>query len=414
MRVYSIVFLIGVLSCCACQQEGSQPMATAVEVTEGPLVVSTSFFGEVEAADSVPIHAPNVSLVDAFTVESVLSDGTEVHEGDVVLSFVRGPVEDELRSRKADLEVTLAVLRRERQRLDKKQIELQLAVELATMKVREAELELVACMELAARVNQDKAEVRVQKAQVDLDSAREVLAAFDREREIAIEVKALGVARAQAEYDEAEELLQTLDVQAPAAGVVYAPYTNLNWVRSKVRPGSVVRPGDKLLEIPDLGSFVARVYVRQREASLVEVGDRMVVTASVAPGQPMAGEVTEVEEFATTRNERLGTETAQGELKEVHVTVALEGVPANLRPGATVRADFEKTLADGVVVLPLTAVSERDGQPFVEVVGRGRSAVELGASSISQVEVLDGLSAGERVLLESMDGRLPDSENGVF
>ena len=55
-----------------------------------------------------------------------------------------------------------------------------------------------------------------------------------------------------------------MKVQAPVDGVLYAPYTQLNFTLSKVAIGSVVRPGDKILEIPDLSSYNLLMHLRQK------------------------------------------------------------------------------------------------------------------------------------------------------
>jgi hypothetical protein len=174
---------------------------------------------------------------------------------------------------------------------------------------------------------------------------------------------------------------------------------------TKVAPGKVVRPGDKVLEIPALDAFRAVIYVRQRDASQINVGDEAVVTPTMFPDTRLKGVVVSRGEFATTRNERSGTSSPGGTLKELRVVLDLSAQEterdrlAALRPGGTVRADLRTTLATDVVQLPLAALQQR-GSSFVVVDARGTERpVTVGKTSLTHAEVQSGVVEGDVVVL---------------
>jgi hypothetical protein len=72
-----------------------------VPVQRGDLVFASSFYGEIAPRQSHPILVPELRNIWQVTVESVLADGTLVKQGDVVLTFAKGALEEDLRDRDA-------------------------------------------------------------------------------------------------------------------------------------------------------------------------------------------------------------------------------------------------------------------------------------------------------------------------
>jgi multidrug efflux pump subunit AcrA (membrane-fusion protein) len=382
-----------------CGSEEEVAPAPTVEVTRGPLVYRGSFYGELAARESVSVYAPELVGVDFLTVDTVLPDGAVVKKGDVVLRFVRGPLEDELRNRESDLAVAEAEMRRVEHNLDQERIQLELDVRRKRMAVERAELFVVEGVNLISALDLEKYRLDVEKAKLELKLAEKAMSTFGAKRANALEVQRLKVEAAQRLVDEKRQNLGQMEVKAPTDGLLYGPYTRLNWVRGKVAPGSVCRPGDLLLELPSLAAFDVNLYVRQRDAALLKEGAGAVVSLTAAPERSIKATVARKEDFAATRNERLGTETAEGNLKEIKVVLSLEEAVPLMRPGGTVRADVEVELVSEATLAPLAAIQEEEGEAYVSLPGGERREVVLGQTSLTHAEVLEGLSAGDQVLL---------------
>ncbi len=387
----------------ACGGPADEPAMAAratAEVTRGPLVFEGSYQGELQAKESVDIHAPELPSVHYLTVESVLDDGTEVKPGDVVLKFDRGPIDDDLRDRKAALAVAEAEMRRTEEELDRERTDLQLEQQRREKALERDRLAVVEGVNLISKLELEKAKLDVKRSELELELATKALGAFARKRAAALEVQRLKVAAAREKVVDGENAVAAMQVKSPAGGVVYGPYVRLNWVRTKVLPGKVARPGDKLLEIPDLSRFVVHLFVRQRDGTLLSENDEVTVYPTVQPDRAIRGKIVSKETYATTRNERLGTETPEGSLKEVKVVVALDETLPALRPGGTVRADVRSRLADDVTLAPLSALRQ-DGREYSATLADGTTRmVKVGRTSTTHAEVLEGLVPGERVALE--------------
>ncbi len=391
--------VLGVVALAGCGEQVA-PARSLAPVKRGELVFSSSFYGELEAAESHPIFAPEFRNVWQVAVESVLPDGTLVKKGDRVLAFAGGSFEADLKDREAELLITQASLVKVLEQNEDERINRQLAVKRAGLAVELSKLNVVEGVNLISKLDLEKARVELSRAELQLELEKKELATFERRQAAAMEVERLKVKAAQAKVDETKAQLSKVEVFAPADGVLYAPYTRLNWVMTKVAPGKVVRPGDKLLEIPELDRFKASVYVRQRDASQVRVGDDAVVVATMFPDQPLKGKVVSRDEFATTRNERTGSSGPQGTLKEIRVVLELEKSAAPLRPGGTVRADISTVLAKDALLVPLAALAENKGK-YTATLKSGKTVpVKVGQTSLTHAEVLDGLSDGDEVRLE--------------
>ncbi len=368
-----------------------------VPVTRGDLNFRASYYGDLTARTTIDIHAPQLKNVFYLTVESVLPDGTEVEKDQVVLTFDRGPMEDDLVTNQTELDVAKAQYTRVEQDLAKERIELTLDVRRKEMARDRAKLFVVEGVGIISKLELAKYRLDVAKADVELDLARQALGAFARKRATTLEVEDLKVKAAERKLDETRKNLEQTEVRAPEAGILYAPYTRLNWQRGKVAPGAVCRPGDKLLQIPDLGAFDAEIWVRQRDAALLRADMSADVRPTAAPDRAIPAKITVKDDFATTRNERLGTKNAEGNLKEIRVQLQLSDTDPRLRPGGTLRADLEVTLAEDVILVPVAAVAMEDDKAFVLSENGERRPISIGKVSTTHVEVTGGLEPGDLV-----------------
>ncbi len=385
------------LSACGAEEEAAVQTAT---VETGTLTFEGVYYGELQAAEKVDVHVPDIPDTWQVTVDSVLPDGERVKKGDVILTFLKDSLEMDLRDELEKLEVAQAERRKVVQQLDKERIDLELEVKRKELARDRAKLQVVEGVNLISKLELDKAKLDVDKSELELQLAVKALETFKEKRKTAIKIEDLKVQAAQRAVDNKKEGLEKIEVQAPVDGVIYAPYTRLNWQRTKVAPGVVGRPGDLVLTLPDLSKYEAHLYVRQRDAALVNKGDEAVITPLILPDKKISGRVIKKEEFATTRNERLGTETAAGNLKEYLVTVELDEAPPELRPGNSARITITSELAKDVPLLPAIYAKQRDDKSwFVTLPDGSTKPVELGRTNLTHVGIKSGLKAGDVVAL---------------
>jgi Cu(I)/Ag(I) efflux system membrane fusion protein len=169
---------------------------------------------------------------------------------------------------------------------------------------------------------------------------------------------------------------------APTAGIVS---------ELMVREGATVMPGMPLLRLQGTGTVWAEGQVPESQAALLRPGARVVATSPAAPGEDFAGRLQallpEVDAATRTRRARL----------------ELANPGARLVPGMFVQLRFAQSARSKSLLVPTDAVIHTGRRSVVMLAeGEGRYrpvAVKTGLEHQGQTEVLEGLAAGQRVVL---------------
>lgn len=189
-----------------------------------------------------------------------------------------------------------------------------------------------------------------------------------------------GLVRARTALVKAEEQLSYTSIQAEFDGVVVATGAEV---------GQTVSPGEAIVTIarPDERDAVVDI---PETAETIAVGSRFTVSLQINPAITVRGAVREVAPSAdaVTRTRR--------------VKIALEDPPNTVRLGTTITAELEGPDLTAIMV-PQTAVLEKDGRPHVWLVDAGEgvvrlAAIETGAAAGNYVPVTKGLQDGDRVV----------------
>jgi RND family efflux transporter MFP subunit len=193
---------------------------------------------------------------------------------------------------------------------------------------------------------------------------------------------------AQAQLENARLRLGFTTLRSPHAGVVS--------LRS-VQPGQVVSAGTELLSVIRDGRLEWRAELPENELILVTPGAR---ARLVAPDGAAVDGTVRVVSPALDAQSRTGT---------VYVDLP---EPGALRAGMYAQGDLLLG-AQPARTLPDQAVVERDGYRYVFVLGEGdivaQRRVTLGARQDSLVQIVDGVQADERVVVEGA-GFLSDGD----
>ncbi|AKC86355.1 efflux RND transporter periplasmic adaptor subunit [Pseudoxanthomonas suwonensis] len=175
--------------------------------------------------------------------------------------------------------------------------------------------------------------------------------------------------------------LTTYAIAAPIAGTVLARHASL---------GSVVAEGAPLFEIADLSELWVDLHIFGADAG------------HIVPGVPVT--VTRLSDGVTARTtlERVlpGTATASQSTVARAVLANDDGL---WRPGSAVKARIAVEQTPAALVVPVAALQTLEGREVV-FVRRGDTytahPVALGKRDARYVEVLDGLEAGDAVVVE--------------
>ena len=189
----------------------------------------------------------------------------------------------------------------------------------------------------------------------------------------------------QAEQDvrTAEVMRSYAEIAAPFAGII---------VSKPVNPGDLATPGAPLLTIERDGSFRLEAEVEESRLAAVRMGQAVTVRLD-APQRTVEGRVTEIVP-AVDAQSRAGL-----------VKIDLPDM-AGLRSGAFGRVLFPAGRRR-VIAIPAGAVIERGQLQSIFVADQGVARIRLltlGQRDRDRVEVLSGLSEGEKVIFPQARG----------
>jgi RND family efflux transporter MFP subunit len=251
----------------------------------------------------------------------------------------------------------------------------------------------------------------VQRAQLDLDvadKAIEVLEKFTKPKTVVGLESVRDAAEAKMASEESafkleEDRLKRLEVElekcvikAPADGmVVYANQSEgrRNSDTAGIEEGALVRERQTLIQLPDLNHMQVKCTVHESKVDSLQRGLRARIKVQ---DREFQGIVTSV------ANQPEPSQWFSGNVKEYACRVAIESDPAGLRPGLTAAVEILVANLPNVLSVPVQSVVEKKGQYFCWVSGSSgieKREVQLGMSNNTRIEIKQGLSDGEQVLL---------------
>ena len=223
------------------------------------------------------------------------------------------------------------------------------------------------------------------------------------------DLKILGIerGRAMAEVQSAGEILSSLEIHAPAAGV--AIYRE-NWYR-RLEVGGEVWPGQPLMDIASLGSFKGRIQVAETSIAGIREGVPVRLRVASLPDLAFTGRVVKVARIA----EQAGEDDPRKYFAcDISLDVPTDVLP-RLKPGLRLTAQLETALKTGAFVVPRCAVIKQDNRFLVWVRNGGNSYAERAVTILDSDHgffIIDGVRGGEVIALrhpyEKQQLHLPD------
>lgn len=369
--------------------EWRAPAAAALVVQPAPLVRTLLFSARVATASRVDVGATVTGRVSRVQVR----EGAQVNAGDVLLAL-----ED------AEWRAALAQALAEEQ---------QAAARLAGLRstgrsgvragVAQAESVL-----LAARNDLQRTRELVQRgflSAAKLDEAQRAESVAEAQQAAAlaqagaVEERGTDVQQAQAQQAQAQATTQVARARL-AQAIVTAPADGRVLTRS-VEPGQIVQPGLALFTLALTGSLQLVAPVDERFLQQLQPGQTAQVRADAFPDQRFAAQLLSISPLIDAQR------------GSVDVKFSVAQVPSFLREDMTLSVEVETGRRASALVVPLAALRSgagnagstlqvASGSATVWVAQDGQvqaRTVKLGLRTLDAAEVLQGLVAGDVVLL---------------
>lgn len=253
-----------------------------------------------------------------------------------------------------------------------------------------------------------KKKAAIERARTQLEATRKRVEARSRQKETELATSKVSLDNRKAKLADLEQQRKKTTILAPTDGlVVYGERDR--WGRgTEVQVGAQVYRHTTILNLPDLSRMEVKLRVHEMDIDHVRAGMPVTVTVEAAGSVSYPGRVTRTAELATEAGWR-----SDPEVKQFDVEVTLDGEDLGLKPGTTAKVEIVLQHRTDVLFVPIRAVRAVGEELFCYVrgpEGLERRVVTVGVSNDKFVEILSGLSEGEKVLVGLPPQPLLDAE----
>ncbi len=390
-RIFAALFVLAIAGVVAASLKPKEEKPISVQATsarKGAITRIVTGGGKLEAATEVKLS----SNITGDLVELSIREGDRVQKGQVL-----GKID----ARRYSAQLSQAEGARN-----------SAAADLQVQEVRAASLAAEYKRVAALAASQNASAAELEKARAELDGAR-AQATSAQQR----------LAQSDAGLREARHQFSLTTITAPMDGIVTQ---RLKQVGERVRGSDFSE--DVIMVIATLSKMEMKAEIGEHEVVYVKEGDQAEIEVDAFPERKFKAQVVEVARKATVKN--AGTEQ---EVTTFIVRMALADVVPGALPGMSAQASVSTDTREDAVVVPIAAVTvrpEKDLKPkgaevaeqpapapappvpgkkakkeplkkvlFVVQDGVARlRQVETGLASDTEIEIVSGLQAGERVV----------------
>jgi len=180
--------------------------------------------------------------------------------------------------------------------------------------------------------------------------------------------------------------LQKMKIKAPFSGVIVDfPYYT---------PATKVTVNQKMAELMDFSKLYAEVYFPAQELNRIKIGQPLRITHYSLSNDTLWGEVSQV------------APTLNPDTRSFEAAILVDNEKELLRPGMFVKVETIVDKKDSVIVIPRDIILSKRRGKTVFVVDKGAAferVIRSGLENANQVEVLEGLKEGERLVTKGFE-----------
>lgn len=282
----------------------------------------------------------------------------------------------------------------------------QYQVDQARFRLKTAELSREKELELSIPRQAESKRIAREMAELALAKARSSMELGLAQKRSTLDKMKHTQARADQRLEDLRKDHELLVLRAPADGTVYyGRCMNGKWgeilaATAKLRPGSKVRPYEVLITVVDTQDVYVGVEISQEDLPDLRVGMNSPVSIPAISTKELRGRLTEIFPIPQASG-NFAARFSLGNESDRHAS-PLPGMTCKVRPVTYANQE--------ALLVPSSAVVEDDwtGKPYVMLVKEGaepkRQNVTLGRSKDDQIEVVEGLSKGDSILLKAKEG----------
>jgi len=386
-------------------QAAAPPPATVVvaEVSQRTVPIYSEFVGQTRAEDTVELRA----RVEGLLQKVYFREGSAVRKGQLLFTIDKRPFEAALQSARALATKAVSDLAQAQQRTDVLEAQAQLADAQAVLTKADQDVARLAPLAKEKAVTEqdlDAALATQKSARASVDAKKANLTNLEAAVKYTIERARAEVSASQAKVTQAQLDLGYCDIHSPISGIIGF---------LQVDEGNLVGRGDATLLATVSASDPLLVDFNVSEIEYLKLTDRE--TAGQKTGSLSFDLLLSDESVHPYHGSfRVLDRTVDPTTGTLKAQAAFPNPGSYLRPGQFARLRVAVAQRENAILVPQRAIQELQGAKTVMVVDAENKValrtVKLGDKADKDIVVLDGLSNGDRVIVEGMQKVRPGSQ----
>lgn len=379
------------------------PAVIVVPVTQRTVPIYSEYVGQTQADNTVELRA----RVEGVLQKVYFREGAPVRKGQLLFTIDKRPFQAALQSAKALAAKAVSDLAQASQRVDVLQAQAELADAQAVLTNADqdvARLTPLAKERAVTEQDLDEALAKQKSARASVDARKANLTNLEAAVKYTIERAKAEVSAANARVTQAELDLSYCDIYSPINGIIGF---------LQVDEGNLVGRGDATLLATVSASDPLLVNFNVSEVEYLKLTDPE--TAGQRAGNLQFELLLSDESVHPhTGHFRVLDRTVDPTTGTMKVEAAFPNPGSYLRPGQFARVRVAVAERENAILVPQRAIQEMQGTKTVMVVDQENKvavrSIRLGDKVDKDVVVIDGLTAGERVIVEGMQKVRPGSQ----
>ncbi len=327
-----------------------------------------------------------------FQIVTLVAEGKSVKKGDLLVSFDAQKITDDLQRFQSELDQTNKELERTRAQIDLEAQELMGRLAEAETRYEKLKLKLEGIspeIKSAREIQADN--LALEQTRREVEALRERIQWHKKTSEATYRIIASKKNRAEIKVNEIKRGMESFQVKSDRDGI--AVY-KVKWNGERYKVGETCWSGLSLVEIPDLNTLLVEAFVPEVDIGKIKIGQHVEITIDAFPGKTYPGKVSRIGTLVRAKAWDIPN-------KILEVRITLDNLDtAIMRPSMSVKARIETGSITDVLAVPLKSVRTTAEGSMVKVKadsGWRERKVKLGESNGSEVVIVEGLKAGERI-----------------
>lgn len=380
------------------------PPAVVVEtVSQRTVPIFSEYVGQTKADETVELRA----RVEGLLLKIYFKEGSPVRKGQLLFTIDKRPFQASLQSAKAALAKSVSDQAQAEQRTDVIQAQAQLADARATYSKTQqdlARMRPLAKEKAVTEIELDAAVAADTSAKANVDAKMANLTNLEASVKYTIERARAEVAAARARVTQAELELSYCDIYSPLSGIIGL---------KQVDEGNLVGRGDATLLATVSTSNPVLVDFSLSEVEYLKLTNRD-NPGSKANGVKFDLILSDDSVHPAPGSFKVLDRTVDPTTGTLKVQASFPNPGSFLRPGQFARVRVAVAEYENALLVPQKAIQELQGAKTVMVVDAQNKVqlrtLRLGDKSENYFIVLEGLNAGDRVIVEGQQKARPGSE----